>query len=217
MRFFVVPRWLQRHAPLLIASVLMLAMGISLAWQAADWRRLLRAPTASIKAASPAIKDAPALSLLAMLFGTRSVLAEDAPAPPTQLRLSLRGSFVHADPQRSSAIVQREGKPAERYTIGAEIDEGIRLHAVYHDRIELQRDGRLETLRFPPRNPVQASRAIESPPQTTQADEPLDPLERLPENNAALLRERMDALRQQMEAAGTLPDADPTDLPTEGE
>lgn len=215
MRLSLVPRSLQRHAPLLIASVLLLAMGISLAGQFTDWQRLWRAPLVSLNAAPPAVQDVPPATVLAALFGTSSTPVENPQAPVTRLRLSLQASFVHADPQRSSAIVQREGKLAQRYAIGAEIDEGIRLHAVYRERIELQRNGQLETLRFPSRNTNQASSVLDSPapvPQDGAADDAaLDPHEPAAENNAALLRERMGALRQQMEAAGNLPDTDSTD------
>ncbi|MGV8842757.1 MAG: type II secretion system protein N [Pseudomonas sp.] len=149
------------------------------------------------------------------MFGTRSLGVEDAPPPVTRLRLSLHGSFLHTDPQRSSAIVQREGQPAQRYAIGAEIDDGIRLYAVHRERIELQRNGQLEILRFTPSNQAQTSQGLDSGAPVPQDEAPddaaLDPHERIPENNAALLRERMDALRQQMEAAGTLPDTDSTD------
>ncbi|KAB0788371.1 general secretion pathway protein GspN, partial [Pseudomonas aeruginosa] len=44
-------RWLQRYAPALLAVALIIAMSISLAWQAAGWLRLQRSPVAV--AASP--------------------------------------------------------------------------------------------------------------------------------------------------------------------
>ncbi|MNV69197.1 hypothetical protein D3C71_1620980 [compost metagenome] len=48
------------------------------------------------------------------------------------------------------------------------------------------------------------------------AADPRDQLEQPEADNLTQLRERMDALRQQMEMSGTLPaDAEPTDPPTE--
>ena len=64
---------------------------------------------------------------------------------------------------------------------------------------ELDRGGRLETLRFP----LRASSPI-APAANTDSST-ADDLSALQDENAAELRERMEALRQQMEAAGTLP------------
>ncbi|RJG14399.1 general secretion pathway protein GspN [Pseudomonas cavernicola] len=190
-------------------------MSVSLAWQTTDWLRLLRAPAHSASTNTPAMLAAPALERLEPLFGPSSV-ASDAAPPATNLRLSLHGSFVHADPQRSSAIIQREGSKPQRYAVGAELNKGVRLHAVYRDRVELERNGRLESLPFPTRKSSANSVSdIESAP----AEDPTNQLSTLQEDNAAQLRERMDALRQQMDAAGTLPAIEPnsTEQPTESD
>src|SRR5690606_25896612 len=36
--------WLQRHSPTVLGAFLLTAMGISLAWQSAEWLRVLKAP-----------------------------------------------------------------------------------------------------------------------------------------------------------------------------
>ncbi len=208
-------RWLQLQAPTLVGAALILAMSLSLAWQTTDWLRLLRAPAHSTSTDTPAVLAAPALERLEPLFGTSST-ASDAPPPATNLRLSLHGSFVHANPQRSSAIIQREGSKPQRYAVGVELDQGVRLHAVYRDRVELERNGHLESLPFPTRkNSANSASDGEAAP----AEDSVDQLSTLQEDNAAQLRERMDALRQQMDAAGTLPAAEPnsTEQPTESD
>lgn len=214
MLLTVAPRRLQQHAPTLVGILLILAMSVSLAWQTVGWMRLLRAPAPTVSAAPATVQAMPALEQLAALFGPSRPAASDAAPPATDLRLTLVGSFVHADPQRSSAIVQREGGKPQRYTTGSELERGIRLHGVYRDRIELERNGRLETLLFPTRSQAQAGRGY-SPPSESAAS--LDQLDNLEEENAALLRERMEALRQQMEAGNPMPGAEPTDEPMESD
>nr|WP_298167046.1 type II secretion system protein N [uncultured Pseudomonas sp.] len=196
---------LQQQAPLLLGILLIVLMSISLAWQTLGWFRLARTPPAGLDTPSPSDhRQHAAPAQLAALFGT--VAQENGPPPTTNLRLTLLGSFVHADPQRSSAIVQREGSASQRVAIGSELADGIRLHAVYLDRIELERQGRLETLPFPITPPTQIVAAdysasayddsayIEPP----QYDEPVGELGDYEEESPEQLEERLDALRKQV-------------------
>ena len=212
MQFMAPHRWLQRQAMPLAGIALILAMSISLAWQSADWLRVLRTPVA---ASSNNATQAPAAAInpeIGQLFGTSSA-ASDAPAPTTNLRLTLLGSFVHADPQRSTAIILSEGSTAQRYSVNSEITSGVRLHSVAADRVELMRNGRRESLSFPLNN-ASAGRM-----QSNHQDVMADPLEQLTEMEAddlSQLRERMNALRQQMQDSSSLPEAaEPTEQPTE--
>ncbi|AYC33518.1 general secretion pathway protein GspN [Pseudomonas cavernae] len=218
-----IPRWLQLHAPTVVGAALILAMSISLAWQTADWIRLLRAPVQVSSNAPQTALTPPALERLAPLFGPSPTSDTSATPPATNLRLTLLGSFVNADPKRSSAIIQRDGSKPQRYNVGIEVDQGVRLHAVYRDRVELERNGRLETLPFPTRtlsgsNP---SAVVPAPaPAPAPAEDSADQLSELQDEDLQQLRERMNALRQQMEAAGTLPpdqESAPTEQPTESE
>jgi general secretion pathway protein C len=204
--------WLQRHATTLAAIAVVLAMSISLAWQSAEWLRQLRNPAASSEL-TPSAPSAPASHpQLARLFGHSQPGSADATA--TNLRLTLLGSFVHTDPKRSSAIIRSEGSPAQRYSVDSEITSGVRLHAVSADRVELLRNGRRESLSFPLSQPQDSANTYNS----NSAEDPLEQLSEMENDNLAQLRERMDALRQQMEASGTLPaDAEPTDQPTEND
>ncbi|WPC06672.1 type II secretion system protein N [Pseudomonas benzenivorans] len=206
-------RWIDRHATTLAGIAIVLAMSISLAWQTADWLRLLRTPPGIDAFDAPRNAPTPLTQGLELLFGS-STLDGDAPPPATSLRLTLLGSFVHSDPQRSSAIIRQEGSEAQRYGIDSEVANGVRLHAVYADHVELLRNGRRESLAFPH---SQSGGDNLSPVQYDAAPDNLDQLDELEAGNLEQLRERMDALREQMEAAGTLPpDAEPTDQTTEG-
>jgi general secretion pathway protein C len=201
-------RWLQTHATTLVAIALILIMSISLAWQTADWLRSLRAPAPATEQNVQLQASVASRQNLDQLFGTSS-RTDDGPAPATQLNLTLLGSFVHADPERSSAIIRREGSEPQRYGVDSEIANGVRLSTVYPDRVELLRNGKRESLTFPQRQSSN-DQTIYTPSYDAQSS--VDELNQLEADNLEQLRERMDALRQQMEASGTEPIEDePTD------
>ncbi|MHA6494468.1 type II secretion system protein N [Pseudomonas borbori] len=207
-------RWIKLHATSLVAIALILAMSISLAWQTANWLRVLRAPTVADEQGLQQQPEVAAYQNLDQLFGSSSQ-SSDGAAPATQMNLTLLGSFVHADPARSTAIIRREGSDPQRYGIDAEVTGGVRLSAVFTDRVELMRNGRRESLAFPQRQASDDSMIYVPADETRSSVEELDEMEA---EDMSLLRERMDALRQQMEASGTLPtDVEPTDQPTESD
>jgi general secretion pathway protein C len=84
------------------------------------------------------------------------------------------------------------------------------LHAVAADRVELMRNGRRESLSFP------LERSANSGLQSNTPDAMADPLEQLSDlqnDDLNQLRERMNALRDQMQAADEQPaNAVPTEL-----
>jgi len=186
---------LDQWKPLLPAALLAVPLCASLTWQGLEWLRLLRSPppTVASSAQGPA---APAITVtrLAPLFGPTSGRQL---APATRLRLTLQGSFVSADPQRSSAIIQAEGGQPGHYLVGKEVSSGVRLHAVHSDRVEIEHDGRLETLRFPSQG---KARVATGAPATGASEATPLQLEELPEENLDQLRERLSQLRQQVEA-----------------
>jgi general secretion pathway protein C len=190
------PHRLQQHAPALLGLILVTLMSASLAWQSADWLRLLRTPLIATDSALEIRQAAIAEPSIGQLFGEHSI--SNAPAPNTNLRLTLLGSFVHADPQRSSAIIRSEGQSAQRYTLNSEITDGVRLHAVAADRVELMRNGRRESLSFPLERSANAG--LQSHTQDAMAD-PLEQLSDMQTDDLNQLRERMNALREQMQAS----------------
>lgn len=183
-------------------------MSASLAWQSLEWRRLLQAPISPRNSQEQAAVSPPQVSLLP-LFASATAPDNNA-APTTNLRLTLMGSFMHADPARSSAIIALDGGKAKRHLVGSQLSEGVLLHAVYRDRVELKRNGRLETLAFKPRaTSANSTSQIEPMPDNNLAQ-----LQQLEEESGNQLRERMQALQEQMQAVETPADA-PTEQPTE--
>jgi general secretion pathway protein C len=75
--------------------------------------------------------------------------AIDNKAPETNLKLSLHGVFAEGDPATGAAIIGKAGATQQYYQVGAEIMAGVKLQAVYQDRVVLSRDGRSEVLKFP--------------------------------------------------------------------
>ena len=204
--------WLQRHAITLLALALITGMSVSLAWQTADWLRLLGAPVAPSTMTNSEVPSAALSPQIGYLFGSSATSAE-GPAPSTNLRLTLLGSFVHADPQRSTAIIRSEGKPAQRYGLDSEISSGVRLHSVAADHVELMRNGRRESLSFPLSD---SSIAVLQSSTADMSNDPVEQLSDLQTDDLSQLRERMDALRQQMQDTADLSgSAEPTEQPTD--
>jgi general secretion pathway protein C len=72
-------------------------------------------------------------------------------APDTTLNLTLTGVLSSEDSSEGWAIIDSDRNEANIYYVGDTIDNtgGASLHAVYDDRVLLNRAGRLETLRLP--------------------------------------------------------------------
>ena len=188
--------WLQRHAPALVGALLVLAMGASFAWQTREWLRVVQAPARAPEQQGTQLATAQPLQNLEPLFGPAPKAQPSGPPPTTNLRLTLLGSFVHEGPDKSTAIIQFEGGKPRRFNAGEEITSGVKLHAVYRTHVEIERNGRLESLSFP--EPRSRFTAVGASPDDSSATV-IDELNGLQEDNAAELRERMEKLRQQME------------------
>jgi len=71
-------------------------------------------------------------------------------APDTRLALKLTGIIALGDPDKGYAILAEDGKPAHFYAAGALVaGTSARLQQVFSDRVVLDRQGELETLRLP--------------------------------------------------------------------
>ncbi|OEC33195.1 general secretion pathway protein C [Pseudomonas cuatrocienegasensis] len=184
---------LKNVLPGLISALIVIALIVSLAWQTNDLLRLIRSPLPQPENQIAVTHKQHDPSAIAKLFGT-PMQAESYVPPATSLRLTLLGSFVHSDPARSSAILQQDGRPAQRYLVNAELESGVHLVKVDSDHVEVLRNGRRERLNFPQRQ-LSATAA----PATGDTLEQLDQLEA---DNLETLRERMEALREQMEVSG---------------
>ncbi|WP_237251682.1 type II secretion system protein GspC [Thioalkalivibrio nitratireducens] len=145
--------------PRTVSIVLLLAIGVLAArvtWQIVEPQ--IRPPV-SIEIRSdpgPAADREPSESPLAhvaglALFGELGTPADPAPvvAPETRLRLRLLGLMAGDHPERGWAIIAEGGSQERLYTVGDTIAGQARLHQIHADRVILERDGRLETLRLP--------------------------------------------------------------------
>ena len=143
--------WVYRLA-LIVLLVLLGRASAGLVWQ-------LFTPPASIEVTAPAApttsagpaqtQNAAAALAMKHLFGSTDVVAETAAeAPETKLDLKLVGVFATGD-SSSLAIIAPGRRPEALYGIGDALPGNATLRAVYPDRVILERNGALETLRLP--------------------------------------------------------------------
>ena len=149
-----------RSLPLWVSAGLVLL----LAWQAVQltWTALGARPAPAPAGAGPAAGAPPPPSTAAVdverivnahLFGVAGAPAA-ADADPnavaaTRLNLVLAGTIAHADPKRGYAILGESAAGARVYAVGKTVAGGAKLHAVYPDRVILDRGGKLESLLLP--------------------------------------------------------------------
>jgi general secretion pathway protein C len=141
-----------RVAVLLLGGLIAIQAGFLVTGQntgtpAASW-----AQSAAGFAAAGSAGTAPTLRLdsivNAHLFGeARSAATDDA--PQTSAPLVLAGVLAVPDPMKGMAIIGPNAGTAKLYAVGAAVPGGVRLHAVYNDRVLLDRNGVLESLLLP--------------------------------------------------------------------
>jgi general secretion pathway protein C len=86
------------------------------------------------------------------LFGTppvERVAQSDSTAGPTSLPLVLTGIISADDPQNGLAILGQTAANAKVFAVGDSVPGGAKLHAVYNDKVIIDRGGILETLMLP--------------------------------------------------------------------
>ncbi len=69
-------------------------------------------------------------------------------APKTRLRLELLGVMAASKPENSSAIIAPKNGAGENYRIGDIVQGRTKLAAVHQDKVILDSNGKLETLKF---------------------------------------------------------------------
>jgi len=199
----------RQHAPVIVSAVIVVLFGLYLAGQVREWLQLTRAPAAATANSSQPAGVAPDLQRMESLFGTPATAGQPYASEPSNSDLTLLGSFVHAYPARSTAIIQLSGQPPQLYRIEQELESGVRLHSVHPDRVEIMRGGRVESLYFPS---VRSVTAV--PDNLPDYSEPAEMDQ--PDPQAEMLQQQMEALRQQMEGANSPPETLPSDeQPTE--
>jgi general secretion pathway protein C len=65
------------------------------------------------------------------------------------MNLVLSGVIATNDPAKGWAIIGESAQSAKYYTVGAAVRPGTKLHAVYLDKVILDRNGQLEALALP--------------------------------------------------------------------
>jgi general secretion pathway protein C len=150
---------INRYLPPAVTAVLVVAIAYQLA--GITWLLVPGEPQTMAPAARPAAGPGPATSpdldglKGSHLFGeaheqaAAPVAASAVDAPDTTLSLTLTG--ILAGGSTPQAIISANRSPEKTYHIGDTIDnaDGATLYSVEADRVLLNRDGRLETLRLP--------------------------------------------------------------------
>ena len=143
----------QRGAQLLVLALL-IALGLdsaliltrALSHRATPSSAAPMPNTASRPAVNPAVELAAIVN--AHLFGNAAV-ANSENAPNTTMPLILAGVLADPDPSKGQAIIGATATSAKVYAVGAMISGGARLHSIYSDRVLIERNGGLETLKLP--------------------------------------------------------------------
>jgi general secretion pathway protein C len=140
----------------------------------------LATPAAALPAAAPRATEVNVQAIVdAHLFGTPSSRPVDsATAPQTSLPLVLAGLLANSDPNRGSAIVGSSATNAKFVSVGGAVEGGARLHAVYYDRVVLERNGALESL-FLPKNFSMSTQAMPTIASRTGGPAGASPTQRL--------------------------------------
>lgn len=192
-------QWLatpNRYLPPLVAGVLVFAIAHQLAtltWALVPGSVSFTAPVSRLVAGGTAPAADYAALLSSHLFGEAAeppqvAVVPVADAPDTTLSLTLTGILSReADPNGSAGI--KSGNDERAYFVGQTIEgaDGATLHSVYADRVLLNRNGRLETLRLPSELAVSAAPPMAAP--LSPATSPTAPLRDVLSRNAARLSE----------------------------
>ena len=86
------------------------------------------------------------------------VVTEVVDAPETRLSLKLRGVVADEDPKVGIAMIADNRGEEKMYRVEEPVPGGAKVHAVYEDRVLLNRSGALETLSLPKDFPASSSR-----------------------------------------------------------
>jgi general secretion pathway protein C len=86
------------------------------------------------------------------IFGDAAVeltaVTQEVNAPKTRLRLELLGVMAASIAENSSAIIAPKGGAGENYRVGDVVQGRTKLAAVHQDKVILDSNGKLETLKF---------------------------------------------------------------------
>lgn len=191
-------QWLDRisrTAPRILSLLLVVAIAwqlVQLTWMLLDRSDAEQDPPMVTPAPMIAARKGPDIQAIANahLFGIPEVQKEIDPAeaPQTQMNLVLSAVFATNDPAKGLAIIGESAAAANVFSVGDAVRPGTKLHAVYADRVILDRGGRLEALALPTQSlaGVQLTRA---PPPRPASAQFTDRLRRMAETNPSAFAE----------------------------
>ncbi len=150
---------LTARLPTIVMWVLVMALGIQAAVIVRDLipEQQPLAAAASAQVPSSRNKSRRAVDIQSIvnahLFGVadpaEQAVGDPADAPQTRLSLVLAGTIAASDPKLGFGIIGESAANAKLYSVGDSVPGGVRLHAVYGDRVILDRSGQLEALLLP--------------------------------------------------------------------
>jgi general secretion pathway protein C len=166
-------RWrplLASEGPRLATWVLALALGVQAALIVTDLAGTGRKPAAAVAAAPPRAQPLDVAAITgAHLFGSAPAAAQTE-IGPSNVPLVLTGTIAGNDPQNGLAILGPTAQVVKVYAVGDMLPGNVRLHAVYTDRVVIDRDGQLESLALP--HQTNASNAPPPSAASFQSDNP---------------------------------------------
>jgi general secretion pathway protein C len=173
------------HGPKIATGLLALLLGV----QAASLVISLSGGGTTPPAPSqdtPPINATPAkrLNLAAItrgnLFGAQQGSTTDASnAPETSASLILTGLIAGDEPSTGLAILGESANGAQVYSVGDSVPGGVKLHAVYQDRVLLDRSGSIESLLLPNQNAAGLINTALLPTASNASATPIDSVRRL--------------------------------------
>lgn len=142
------------NTSLLTCAVLAAAIGIqscALVYQLVTQAERLERPVPSVTPAEVHQESFDIAQLVGSnLFGkARNGSDDPKTAPATTDTLVLTGVLARRDPRKGIAILGPTAQETAVHVVGDTLPGGLRLHSVYADRILLDRDGTIESLRLP--------------------------------------------------------------------
>ncbi len=131
--------------------------------------------------------------LNARLFGAaRGPSSGDAStAPPTSMPLVLAGVLADPDPQRGFAIIGESAATAKLRVVGDSLPGGARLHAIYGDRVIIERGGTLESVMLPRRSSSDLAAIANAPAPAAEAGAAIERVRQLVQRDPGLIGDLM--------------------------
>ncbi len=180
---------LAAHAPRWVAGLLVVLVGVQLAWLATSRAPVVPPAPAGAPATVRNEIDVPSI-LRANLFGKAAAATVDgANAPITNLALVLTGVVASAAPDGGFAVLGPSATATRLYAVGNALPGGARLHSVYPDRVLLDRGGTVEALMLPKRDTGGA--AMRPPPPPSPSTASLERVQQLVRDNPGVIGEIM--------------------------